>query len=490
MNILMILTDQQRFDALGCNGNPLIRTPHMDALARRGVRFSHAFTGIVPCSPSRACLFTGRFGHINGVVDNDAELVPGLPNLATELGGANYQLGYAGKWHVDPVRNPSDFGFSGRDFRGYGYPWDNATVAGSSFTGGEIFPENVAHYREYLERRGLPAPRIERHFKNKVTGSSIYGLQTGTIEQSFEAMVAEDTIDLLRTFSAERKVSGKPFFVWGNFFGPHRPMVVPEPYFSMYDPASVPFDPAYAETFANKPVAHRVFSEKSADLGEDESWGTWQRIIASYWGCTTMLDDLLGRILAALDELGETENTMIVFGTDHGDMMGAHRQFEKGPSCYEEAYRIPLIVAHPHCRTPGAVNDDFVYLHDLYPSILEAAGVALPVVPDHRSLLPMCLNAGASNGRDHLYTQFYRQIVTIDQRMIRTRTHKYVFNRRDVDELYDLAADPHEMTNRHADPAYAAIEAELMHKLVAAMTELKDPLLPDFLAERPGTAGP
>lgn len=484
MNILMILTDQQRFDALACNGNPLIRTPHMDALARRGVRFTRAYAGIVPCSPSRACLFTGRFGHINGVVDNDAALVPGLPNLATELGAANYRLGYAGKWHIDPVRNPSDFGFSGRDFRGYGYPWDGATVAGSSFTGGDIHSENIAHYRAYLERHGLPAPRIERHYKNKRTGSSIYGLQTGTIEQSFEAMVVEDTTDLLRAFSAERKVTGKPFFVWSNFFGPHRPMVVPEPYFSMYDPVSVPFDPAYAETFANKPEAHRVFAEKSAALGEDESWSTWQRIIASYWGYTTMLDDLLGRILAALEELGETENTLVVFGTDHGDMLGAHRQFEKGPSCYEEAYHIPLIVAHPHGRTPGTVNDDLVYLHDVYPTLLEAAGVELPDVPDHRSLLPACLDSSAGNGREHLYTQFYRQIVTIDQRMIRTRTHKYVFNRRDLDELYDLGADPHELTNLIDDAALAAIRRELMQRLVIAMTELKDPLLADFLAER------
>jgi arylsulfatase A-like enzyme len=252
----------------------------------------------------------------------------------------------------------------------------------------------------------------------------------------------------------------------------------------MYDPASVPFDPAYAETFANKPVAHRVFSEKSADLGEDESWGTWQRIIASYWGCTTMLDDLLGRILAALDELGEAENTMVVFGTDHGDMLGAHRQFEKGPSCYEEAYHIPLIVAHPGCRTPGAVNDDFVYLHDVYPTLLEVAGVELPNVPDHRSLLPACLDSSASNGREHLYTQFYRQIVTIDQRMIRTRTHKYVFNRHDLDELYDLVADPHELTNLIDDPALASIRSKLMRRLVTSMTELEDPLRPHFLSER------
>ncbi len=489
MNILMILTDQQRFDALACNGNTLIGTPNMDALARRGVRFARAYAGIVPCSPSRACLFTGRFGHINGVVDNDTGLVPGLPNLATGLGAANYQLGYAGKWHVDPALNPSDFGFTGRDFLGYGYPWDGATVAGSSFTGGQVYPENAANYRAYLARRGLAAPRIEEHFKNKTTGSSIYGRQTGTIEQSFEAMVTDDTIDLLHKFSAERKRNGRPFFVWGNFFGPHRPMIVPEPYYSMYDPAAVPFDPGYAEVFARKPRVHRIFSERS-NLGENESWATWQKIIAAYWGYTTMLDELVGRIGAALRELGEEENTLVVFGSDHGDMLGAHHQFEKGPSCYEEAYHIPLIVAHPGCRTPGTFNDDLVYLHDVYPSMLEAAGLKPPSVPDHRTLLPACLDSSATNGREHLYTQFFRQIVAIDQRMIRTRTHKYVFNRGDLDELYDLGADPHELTNRIDDPALAALQRDLMGRLVTSMTELGDPLLPYFLTERRWPADP
>lgn len=483
-NVLLILTDQHRYDALGCNGNPVVKTPHLDALAGRGVRFSNAFTGILPCSPSRACLFTGRYGHRNGVTINGGCLNPGIPNLGTEARDAGCRIGYAGKWHVDRQRNPSDFGFEGKDFPGYGYPWSAEIVEGNTFGAGMGDERNIEHYLAYLRKHGLEPPRIEAHFKSASRNSSIYGRQSGTLKHSFENMVAEDTMELLRSFAAHRRETDQPFFLWSNFWGPHRPMVIPEPYFSMYRPEDVPYDPAYAETFANKPAVHREFSELSTGFGEEESWETWQKIIARYWGYVTMLDDLIGQILDLLRDLGEEDRTLVVFASDHGDLMGAHRQLEKGPSCYDDAYQIPLIAAHPECGTPGHVSSEMVCLHDCFPALLQTLGAHPEPAPDFHNILPCMLDAESKSGREWIFTQFYQQRICIDQRMVRTRTHKFVFNRNDLDELYDLTEDPRELRNRIDDPQMAGIRHELQQKLVASLTELSDPLLEVFRSER------
>ena len=172
-NILLIMTDQHRYDALGCHGTTPCRTPNIDSLAERGVRFTSAFTGAVACSPSRASLFTGVYPHRHGVTSNNLVVNPALPTLASELGGAGYRLGYAGKWHVDNARMPSDYGFSGLDFPGYGYPTADGTIDGVWFHRGSVLNglDNVTpHYANYLRSHDLEAPRIlQAHYGDKPT---------------------------------------------------------------------------------------------------------------------------------------------------------------------------------------------------------------------------------------------------------------------------------------------------------------------------------
>jgi len=477
-NILLIMTDQHRYDTLGCYGAPTCRTPNIDGIAARGVRFHSAYTSTSPCSPARAALFTGLYPHHNHVLSNDKPLNPDVPTLASELRKAGYNLGYAGKWHVDRETVPTDRGFVGKDFPGYGYPARGGIIEGMRWaSGGKSFP----HYAEYLEKHGYDQPRILESYMGDNPGrqtQEMHALQSGTMEQSFEYMVSEFVVDLLHTFKPECDQAGKPFFIWANFWGPHTPCLIPEPYYSMYDPRAIPEEPSFTETWDRKPRVQELY-ERFWGLTSG-GWEKWREIVARYWGYVTLIDDLVGRILAELRRLGLEENTLVVFTTDHGDMMGAHRLIEKGPFTYEQCYRLPMVAAHPDCGIRGGVCEEFVYLHDLFPTFLQVAGITPPDVPDNRSILDNMLKHDAPTDRDSIYAAFFQQIFPFEQRMVRTRTHKLVYNHTDIGELYDLVNDPWEMRNLIDLPETRVLQTELLARMREHMVWLDDPLLRQF----------
>ncbi len=482
-NVLLIMTDQQRWDTLGCYGAPTCRTPHIDALAARGVRFDAAYTPTSPCSPARAALFTGLYPHKNHVPMNGGNLNREVPNLAGELGGAGYQLGYAGKWHVDQAHVPSEYGFAGKDFPGYGYPPTDDLIPGLRYMQRISMPP---HYKEYLDSRGLEVPQMLKAFYGDNPGKQnqeMYALQSGTVEQSFEGMVAEFTIDLLKQFaegakSGGRSVQHKPFFIWANFWGPHTPCFIPEPYYSMYDPQQIPEEPNFCETWENKPAAHDIYQRiwGLRNIG----WEGWREIVARYWGYCTMLDDLTGRMLQTLEELGLADDTVVIYTTDHGDQMGAHGLIEKGPFAYEESWRLPMVVAHPDCEQPGSACEDLVYLTDLTPMILECAGLTAPDVPDNDSILPQVLGRDGGPQRESVYGAFYGHMVPAPFRFVCTHRFKLVFNVCDRGELYDLEEDPYELENRIDDPVMADVKAQLLEMMGEHIDRLGDPIRNQF----------
>ncbi len=485
LNILLILTDQHRYDTLSCYGAEICRTPHIDRLAARGVRFDRAYTSTVPCSPSRAALFTGVYPHKNHVLVNNEVLNPDIPNLASELRQAGYALGYAGKWHVDDPKVATDYGFEGKDFPGYGYPIYQGMLEGFRFGPRAGSPGATDHYERYLNSHGYPIPEIlETHYGDNPgkQGQEMYALHSGGLAASFENMVAEDTIALLQTMKEGQEREGTPFFVWANFWGPHTPCLLPEPYYSMYDPAAIPVDPSFNETWEGKPFVQQLV-ERYWGLSEG-GWHRWREIVARYWGYVTMIDDLVGRILDVLETLGCADNTLVVFSTDHGDNMGAHRLIEKGPFAYEQCYRLPLVAAHPDCEDPGSVCDEFVYLQDLYPTFLEMAGRPLPQEPDTASILAQLKGRTTSAERDSIYAQFFAQLFRYEQRILRTRTHKLVYNHADIGELYDLVNDPWELHNLIDRAEMRSVQEALLTRMREHMVRLEDPILRDFDAIR------
>ena len=387
------------------------------------------------------------YPHKNGVPTNGG-IVPRHPQPAESLAGAGYNLGYAGKWHVDDARVPSEYGFAGKDFPGYGQP----TVAGipEGLRYGRRTNRPTPHYGDYLREHGYEHPRVlEAHYGDNPgkQDQEMYALQSGTIDQTFEAMVAAETIDHLRCFAAERRESGKPFFVWANFWGPHTPCLVPEPYYSMYNPADIPPEPSYAETWADKPRVHALYERFWSLSGN--GWAGWRELVARYWGYITMLDDLVGRILAELRAL--MEETPVVFSTDHGDQMGAHRMIEKGPLPGEESWRLPLIAAHPACERPGSSRDESRVANDLFPTFLRRPVSHRQRCPT-RSILPQC-SVDEPTGRDGVYGAFYAHFRPAPLRFAHRR-HKLVFNQVDMGELYDVVDDPWSCTTGSMTPPW------------------------------------
>ena len=470
-NIVVLMSDQQRLDTVSCYGlNDVCRTPHIDALAARGVRFDWAFTPTAICSPARASFYTGLYPHKHGVTGNGLCLNEGVRGVNHYLADAGYRCGYAGKWHVDQETGPSGYGFNGKDFMGYGFPGGNL-LPGLQF-GGSLSSHN--HYADYLKERGFdPPPTVSHRFVGTNPANQrqeMFALHEGPVESCIEYYVAEEAIRVLDEVAGGEE----PFYLWANFWGPHSPSLVPEPYFSMYDPRSIPEHPGYAETFEKKPMRQKLI-EHMWGLG-DYGWEGFQEIAARYFGHCTLIDDMVGRVVAHLERLGALDNTIIVYTSDHGDCLGAHKLIEKGEFMYDEIYRIPLVIAHPECRAPGTACDEFVYLHEIMLSSLDAAGLEVPADLDGQSFLPAIEGRPYANGREEVYCVFDRHFTVANQRMVRTRTHQFTFNSADPGELYDLRRDPCQLDNVYGEPAYEAVRQDLMGRMDRYMEELGDPL--------------
>ncbi len=314
-NILLIQTDQHRYDCIAGHGHPIIRTPHLDRLIREGVTFSHAYCPSPVCRPSRASLMTGVWPTQHGVICNEdleatAVLRPGLPMWSEVLAEGGYILGYVGKWQVDQKRDPTAFGF--RDY------------------------VPAKGYRSWRKAQGVgPVPR-----RNGFWGEADAEI---TPEQSRLAWGAGETIRLLQKACA----AGRPFFIRWDTDEPHLPNIVPEPYASMYDPTTIPPWPSFRDRLEGKPYIQR---QQLRSWGiEGWTWEQWAPIVARYLGEVSLIDSQIGRILDVLDALGLAKNTLVVYTTDHGDLCGGHGMADKHYVMYDDIARVPLIL-----RWPGA----------------------------------------------------------------------------------------------------------------------------------------
>jgi len=203
------------------------------------VRFDGAFTPTAICSPARASFFTGLYPHHHGVTGNGMCLRDGVPTLADHLSEAGYRLGYAGKWHVDQRRGPTDFGFVGETFMGYGFP-GGGVLPGLEFAGRNQAETNA--YAAYLDRRGLGRPTVTERFVGTNPSNQaqeMFALHNGPVESSIPYFVAEEAIRVI-----DENAGDAPVFTWANFWGPHTPCLIPEPYYSMYDPAQIAEHPS------------------------------------------------------------------------------------------------------------------------------------------------------------------------------------------------------------------------------------------------------
>jgi len=450
-NILFLFADQHRFDAVGCNGAPVVKTPALDTLAAQGMRFSHAFTPTSLCSPARASLLTGLYAHnhgllanmgnFNGVFDRQLLDCTGYSQLLQQRG---YDVHHVGKWHLPGARQPGHWGF--RSFAADAdYNREKSNLGLKPDRTREVQRLEWGGHAPFCGRASLPGAHLQ------------------------ETWAADKTNALL----AEQATRATPFMIFTSFFGPHFPYSVPVPYDTLYAPHSVPRWLNFDETFVGKPLIQQ--KEMLRWNASHLTWPDWQRVVAHYWGYCTFIDDQIQRILAQLRSLGLADDTVVIYASDHGDMVGSHRLFNKGMYMYDETYRIPLIVHWPGVTPAGSVCNAFVSLVDLMPTLLEMGDAETPGTLDGRSLSPFLQGNTPADWPDDIYAEFHGyESALFSQRMVRTRSWKYIYNPGAEDELYDVQSDPGELRNLAADLGYKHVLRRMKERLVVWLNRTQD----------------
>jgi choline-sulfatase len=451
-NILVLMTDQQQAATVD-PGSPCL-TPNVDRIGAGGVQFTRAHTVNAICSPARASLYTGLLPHSHGMVDCThtvaeyrARFDADLPMWSRSLQQAGYCTAHYGKWHVERSGQLERFGF------------DEYEDAGA--------PAYIA----YRAEMGLPSQpeafamsHIVRH--PGYNDLRLYGVLDEPEEASKPYYLYSKGIDFVRRCTQD---GNRPWCLVVSTQEPHDPYWAHQPYYDLYDPASIPQPPSYRDDLHDKP---RYF-QRLRNVWRDLGWEQIAEATACYYASVSLIDAQVGRLLEALDETGQAENTVVVYTTDHGDQMGAHGLLMKGPPPYEETYRIPLIVRWPGVVGPGTSSDALVNSMDLAPTIVEMAGCA-PFETQARSMVPLLRGEPTGEAFDSDFAEFLGQRFAYTLRTVWWGRFKYVFNGFDFDELYDLEADPYELNNLASDPAYAEVLREMAVRMWQRIHETDD----------------
>jgi arylsulfatase A-like enzyme len=434
-NILFLLTDDQRHDTIHALGNPEIQTPNLDRLVSRGVTFRNAciMGGSSPavCSPSRACLMTGR--TLWNIENQDEwrfeipEKFPTLPQVFRENGYVTFATG---------KNEPGRAGAFARSFS----------------TGDKILFRGMTRSQYKLPL--CPFSPSGTYPKNAET------LHEGTHS-------AEVYADACIRFLDQQVSASRPFFAYVAFQTPHDPRESPPEFRKMYRDAELKLPPSLLPEHPFDNGMLKIRDETLAPFPRTAE--AVRKHLADYYAAITHTDAQIGRILDALERSGRGDNTIIVFTSDNGLALGGHGLMGK-QNLYEHSIRVPLIIAGPGI-VRGQVRDHLCYLYDIHPTLCERAGVPRPATVQFRSLNPV-LDDPAAVHRDHLYSAFMSW-----QRAIRDTRHKlieYRVNGTRHTQLFDLANDPHETRNLAGDPVHAETLARLRKLLAEERVRLND----------------
>lgn len=457
-NILIMYPDQMRYDAMGCAGNPVIKTAQIDRLASEGVMFTEAYTSYPICCPFRASVLTGKYAQGHGMVQNHFPLRGDQTFLAEVLKGAGYRTGYIGKWHLEggpkPGFVPPDRRFGFEQFVGF----------------------NRGH--DYL--------------------SSVYYDDTGQAYHSNRYEPDYQTDQLMAFIdTATEAEDGKPWFGYVSYGPPHFPMDMPDYLRRVYNPDEVPLPPGVPDPALQERVQkHRneVYcggdpkcghkshaAHETKKRGEPETEAEIREFIAEYYGMIHNIDWNLGRILNQLDALGIADDTMVIFLSDHGDMCGQHGSFcGIKNQAYRAAMHVPLIIRYPAQFKPRRTDAMVDVGPDMMPTLLEMCGIPLPDGMHGRSYLPV-LDGETDQARDAIWFQVFTQTggnpteyAPYAQRGIRTKEWLYVRHKDERVMLFNECADYHEQTNLVDDPTHAELMDDFDAQLAAHMQATGD----------------
>ncbi len=515
-NFLFIITDQQKAEHLGCYGNALVRTPHIDRLAAQGWSADRMFVATPICMPNRATLMTGRMPSVHGVRHNGIPLSLDATTFVHLLADAGYRTALIGKSHLQnftgtpslvpkpqypgdpPPADHAEAWMEARDASAYEQEWpprwrDPGFEMRLPFYGFERVrlciehgDEVGGHYERWLRERA-PDADVLRGAGNAAPAPGLacpQAWRTRVPEELYTtAFVAEETIGALRDWAK----GDRPFFVQCSFPDPHHPFTPPGKYWSMYDPADMVLPPTF-EPAGNRTPAHVRWLHAQRDAGKAVKhtpalFACTEReareAMALSFGMIAMIDDAVGRVLAELERLDLARNTVVIFTTDHGDFMGEHQLMLKGPIHYDAIVRCPFIWFDTGRPAGGRRSAALCQAPDIPLTILDRAGLAPFHGVQGRSLLPLI--AEEDTFRDHVLVEEEGQRVYLGfDRRVRLRTiiderwRLSLYDGAGWAELYDRRDDPHEMVNLWDDSGYAAPRAAMLETLAQSMIGASD----------------
>lgn len=458
-NILWVCTDQQRFDTVQGLSNSVIKTPNLAKFVAESVTFTEAFVQCPICSPSRGSFLSGRYPHTTGLRANGQRIRPTERLVTRILADYEYTCGLTGKLHLSPclggrVEDRIDDGYEV-------FHWSHDIS--------DQWPLKNEWY-VWLDRQGVKLP--------KLPVQHVWGMPIDP-KYSQTAWCADMAIQFMRQ---QREFN--PWLMSVNVFQPHHPFFPTEEYLSHYDPAKMP-DPSYRDgELENKPIFQKV-DHQGAYGGSAISFAKTspeehRKITAAYYAMIEQVDTEMGRMLSVLDETGQADNTIVIFMSDHGEMLGDHGMYLKGPYFYDCLTRVPLMIRWPGRFKGGTKITSMVELVDIAPTLLDAAAIPIPSGMQGRSLMPL-LTGQTTMHRDSVYMEYYdaNAIFEIPPMMSCVRTSKWKLTFCDkprTGELYDLENDPGEFKNVWNDPHYKDAQEMMLQNLVARMIETTDPL--------------
>jgi len=472
-NIVYMLNDHQPYYRHGWDGGPAVKRPNFERLAVNGVTFTRSYTACPLCGPARRTMLTGLFPHNHREIKNNANHPYDREVYLDLLAEAGYRNYYYGKWHAGPG-TAYDHACQGFSYPGYNNPYTKS------------------EYKVYLEKRRLPVPEIfiERSFWPPVLnsgevnpmregelyrqerrwcnehGCGVMLAPTDTHEAFFLANLAMQKLRELATSGEKR-----PFTLRVDFWGPHQPYFPTQEYADMYIPEDIPEYGNFCDVLSDKPEIYR--SEANFPMGRDDRlvipsplpWSEWQKVLARAYAQVTLVDAAGGLILDAIEELGLSENTLVVWATDHGDGLACHGgHFDKRSYMPEEMVRVPLAIQWPGRIPAGQVSDALASNLDYAPTFLDAAGTGFSGPVDGMSLLPLVC-CETSEWREDLMCETHGHMEDHVGRLVVTDRYKYVANAGQKDELYDLEVDPYELNNRVDDPIMTGVLEDMKTRL-------------------------